>query len=388
MTLKKRIYWLHPHFINWMGGHKYIYEIGIRLAKKYDLYIVADVFSVEAKNKFKKSGISVIQLGNYSTNNILYWSFLPLFVARDYFNLKKILKTGDIVISSMFPMNIVGALLTNMNIQICYEPFAFFYDGNFIKGFSRIQKIFIYLAGFLYSWSDKLATSKAKIILTISDFNRKWIKKIYNVKSIVVYEGVDLKHFEETHDKQLEKKYGTFKVIFHSTDFTRIKGTEYLFKSMALICRHQKNVKLLISSTIQAESEKQKLIKYAKENGFDKSVEFFGFLPINSLPAYLSLADVVVQPSVGQSMNLTIKEAMSCHTPVITSLEGKEQYSDGSAGFLVNPKNTHELSSKILKILKNKNISKKMGISGRKIVEQKFSWDAVYDKIESQINLL
>lgn len=385
---KRRIYWLHSHFLNWMGGHKYIYEVSKRLARKYDLYIVSDCFSTDAIEKFHDSSVKTLQLGTASTNNIFYWLFLPFFIVRNFYRLKKYLRQQDIIITSMFPMNVIAMLLKNQSIQLCYEPFAFFYDKNFINGFTFFQKIFIYLAKFSYSPIDKLATSKAKIVLTLSDFNRDWIKRVYHVNSEVVYEGVDTNFFKKRHDKQLEKKYKAYKIVFHSTDFTRIKGTEYLFKAMHNIGKNVPNIKLLITNTIQNDLAKRELLEFAREKGFDESVEFLGFLPYKMLPSYLSLANVVVQPSVGQSMNLTVKEAMSCGTPVITSIEGKEQFSNGTAGFHVNPKNVSELSSKVLMIIKDNKFSKKMSLNGRKIIEQKFSWSAVCDKIDDQISLL
>ncbi len=89
---------------------------------------------------------------------------------------------------------------------------------------------------------------------------------------------------------------------------------------------------------------------------------------------------MVVQPSIEQSMSLSIKEAMACETPVITSPEGREQTEDGEAGFLVDPRDTGRLAKKIVELIKNSFRAQKMGSRGRKVVFQKFSWDAVAER--------
>ncbi len=382
------IFWLHPHFLNWMGGHKYIYEIVRRLSKRYDVMIVADVFSEDSKYKFNKLGLQTITLSGISTNKIVYWVLLPFYIIKDAFLLKKHTNSNDILITSMFPMNVVATLLGVKHIQLCYEPFAFFYDDNFISGFPKIQKIFIKISKFFYSWMDVVSTRRALVVLTISEFNRKWIKRIYGINSLVVYEGVDTNFFKVTVNNSLSKKYGGCNIIFHSTDFTRIKGTELLVKSMPYIKKEFPNIKLLISTTLSNIEQQSKYLSFAEKNTFLESIEFLGFLNFKMIPDYLSLADVVVQPSIGQSMNLTIKEAMACGTPVVTSLEGREQFLDNTAGYLVDPMKTGELADRIIKILKDRRLAKKMGINGAKIIKEKFSWEAVSSKIEGAILLI
>ena len=144
---KIKLYWLHPHFYNWMGGHKYIYEVIIRLKENYDfdVTLITSGMSLEAVKHFQKSQIPVIYLTPFSTNSILYWIFLPffLFFEKWYLLLIKKIDTIALFISSMFPANTLASSLSSKTFQLCYEPFAFFYDQNFVNGFSFPQKIFI-----------------------------------------------------------------------------------------------------------------------------------------------------------------------------------------------------------------------------------------------------
>lgn len=387
---KTSILWLHPHFSNWMGGHKYILEVAKRLKKK-DLNIVigSDIFSKEAKEKFLREGIETLMLSGKSTNNYSYWLKLPQFINRDVQILTGRKKDFDLIISSMFPMNVLGKRLGLPHIQLCYEPYAFFFDNNFVGGFPWFQRLMIKLAGFFFRSLDINATRSSDAVLTLSEYNKRWIKKCYGRgNSKVVYEGVALDFFKPTRNINIEKKHRGKFLLFHSTDFTSIKGTPHLIKVLKLVVKKVPNALLLITHTLSNKQGKENVIELARRLGVFKNIEFLGFVDYGLLPVYMSVSDVVVQPSIGQSMNLTVKEAMACGTPVVTSPEGREQYKDGEAGFLVDPRKHGKLAEKIIQLQMHPEIRERMGKRGREIIEEKFSWDAVADKFYENISKL
>jgi glycosyltransferase involved in cell wall biosynthesis len=373
-----KIYWCHSHFLHWLGSSKYIFEVVKVLSKKYKVTIVASVLSPQAVSNFTSIGIRTVSLNDKSTNSILYWLNLKRNINRESEKLRKIVSPNDLIISSMFPMNCIAERLSNMHIQCCWEPYALFYDNNYIEGFSWLQKIFIFFVSFFYRNLDLTSTRKAAKIITLSEFTKVWIGKIYKRKdALISYEGVDTKFFKKSKNANLENKYRGKKIIFHSTDFTAVKGTKYLIDTFPKVLKVFPNTKLLISSTIDNPHEKRKYMYVAKNFGFDKNIEFLGSVDYKLLPAYYSLAGVVVQPSIKQNMSLPVKEAMSCETPIVTLKEGYEQTPDGWAGLLVDSRNSEEIAEAIIKIIGNEKLSIKMGKIGRKIILRKFSWDRV-----------
>ncbi len=275
-----KILWLHPHFLNWMGGHRYIYEVIRRLNSRCgcEITLSTGAFSRFAKRQFHDIGIKTRELLGFSTNNPVYWLFLPIFLKIELNILKNEAKNADAVISSMFPMNVLASKLSRRTIQLCYEPYAFFHDPNFIAGFPFLQRFFVKLMARLYSSLDIKATKEAKKVLTLSRYNRDWIKKVYGRSdAIVVYEGVDTNFFRPKHDPGLEKKYKNYNVVFHSTDFTAIKGTPYLIQALSKVRKKIPNLRLLITHTLDNEKEKQKIIKLARDLGVLKNIEFFFF---------------------------------------------------------------------------------------------------------------
>lgn len=379
-----KILWLHSHFLNWMGGHKYVFEVTKRFSKDHQVTVCTSVASDYAKKQFQTINVPLHTVNFLSTNNPLYWFFLKQMINYEVSKLRVFANSADVIITSYFPAHLWAKKLNKPYIQICFEPLAFFYDQKFLSGYAFPIRLFYRSMKALYNRLDKEALLAAKSVLTLSKFNKDWIKSVYGRKDIgVVYEGVDTDFFKPTKNKTLQKKYSGKRIILHSTDFTPTKGTDLLVNSLPKVVKRFPNLLLLITSTL---GNLKKMEFLADKLGVRKNIVFLGNVDYLLLPAYYTLADVVVQPTRGQSMSLTVKEAMACEKPVITGLEGREMIQDGEEGFLVNSINKEALSSAIIKILKNRRLSLQMGKKGRKIIKEKFSWDKVSDSILKSID--
>lgn len=381
----RRLYWLHPHFYNWMGGHKFIYEVIVRLRQQHhlDVILVTNGLTASAQRRFQQAGVPIITTLPWSTNNPLYWLLLPLMLWFEKWYLLTVKKIDPHAgfISSMFPANRLALSVSPRAVQLCYEPFAFFYDQTFLAGFPLGYRLFAHFTKVCYQGWDRASVQTQRAIMTISQFNRRWISQAYGVDSTVVYEGVDTAFFKPTSSAQLTQKYAGRQFIFHSTDYTPIKGTTFLIQALPGILAARPQTKLVISETMPDSPMKKDVLDLASRLKVRQAIEFAGFLPYEELPAYLSHAAVVIQPSINQSMNLTIKEAMACETAVITSLEGNEQTADGEAGFLVDPHDTGTLVKRALECLTSAPRRQRLGKRGRQIILATFSWDSVTSKI-------
>ena len=76
---------------------------------------------------------------------------------------------------------------------------------------------------------------------------------------------------------------------------------------------------------------------------------------------------------------MVVAQAMAASKPVIASKAGgiSSLIKDGEAGFLIEPGNVQELSEKIIKLLKNSNLRKKMGESGRVEAKRRFASEVI-----------
>lgn len=385
---KKNVIWLHSHFHYWMGGTKFIHHVAkiMNDSKLVNhLEVVVEGGNEDLISKFRDSGIKTTSLNQLSSNSALYWVFLPVFILIDVIKLKKIInsfaKEDQVtIISSMFPMNVVAMFLGKRHVQNCYEPFAFFYDSEFIKSFSLPKRSFILILKFLYSWLDKLATKKADSTLTLNNVTKKLMKEVYGVNSVKTQAGVDSKWFKPYVSRRFQQKFKGKKVVIHSTDYSPVKGTDKVIRAFSKCNKTVKNSLLLITTTIEDKKREDSYRQLANELGVEKKVIFLGFVPYDHLPQYYSLATVMVQGSTSSrsgttSMSLPVKEAMCCETPAIRPDIGGEDVVDGKSGYLIDPSDTDKLSQRITKLLKDNKLAKAMGKKARKDIASKYTWE-------------
>jgi glycosyltransferase involved in cell wall biosynthesis len=383
-----QILWLHSHFLNWTGGHQYVYEVIKRLRGSYDIRLIASAASAQAEQKFAEIAVNLRKVNVRSTNSAAFWLTLPVQIQRER---NRILRTTSpkavrATISSMFPMNVVAEQLEAPHVQLCWEPYALFWDEPYLKDFKPSERVFCRVMRLAYGSLDLDATRKASALLTLSDFNRRWIGSVYGRDDgRLTYEGVDGQFFRPTRSPQVDDRYPDRKIILHSTDFTATKGTEHLIRALPFVRQGVPDVKVLITHTLTNPDRKRQMQDLASNLGVLDLLDFIGRVDYQLLPAYYTRADVVVQPSINQSMSLSVKEAMACGTPIVTSPEGHEQTVDGDAGFLVDPRDSSALGGAIVRILSDGGLAARMGERGREITATRFSWDSVAATFERAI---
>jgi glycosyltransferase involved in cell wall biosynthesis len=85
---------------------------------------------------------------------------------------------------------------------------------------------------------------------------------------------------------------------------------------------------------------------------------------------------------------LTLQEAQLMEKPVIATNVGgiPELIKDGETGFLVEKGNHKQIIEKISFLLENPEIAGKMGIAGKKFIEENFSWEKIAEEFKNIID--
>jgi spore coat protein SA len=123
-----------------------------------------------------------------------------------------------------------------------------------------------------------------------------------------------------------------------------------------------------------------------------------GFIPPAEMPSAYLLGDIFVGPSqIEEGLGLVFLEAAAAGLPVIASRMGgiPEVVRDGETGLLLEQRDDAlELADKILTLLRNEGLRKKLGQRGRTWVSADFSWEktvqsleGVYDEVLAGRNL-
>ena len=141
---KLKIMWLHSHLSIPSGGTKYVLEVIRELSKNHHVDLYVQKATPQFEQSFKKAGINITTMSKYSTSDVLFWLNFSRHIKNQINFLQNQAKNYDVVISSMFPMNIIANSLNLPHLQSCFQPFAFFWDPLMIEKLPILKRLFLY----------------------------------------------------------------------------------------------------------------------------------------------------------------------------------------------------------------------------------------------------
>jgi len=188
--------------------------------------------------------------------------------------------------------------------------------------------------------------------------------------------GVDLERFYPNLDSSLIKRKlnvddDTY-IVFCLKSGSKRYGVEYLIRAAPRVLRVHPKVIFIVGRKGPLHNY---YISLCRELGVLKNFFFVGDIPYNLLPYYYASCNVFVNPSLIEGFGIVAIEAMASGRPVIATNVGgtTDIIIDGFNGFLVKPKSPDELAEKIIYLLDNPDVSRKIAANGRRTVEEKFS---------------
>jgi len=190
----------------------------------------------------------------------------------------------------------------------------------------------------------------------------------------VIPMGVDLsERFVPPDDR------GDGKVLLFVGRFVEKKGLAYLIDALPSILTRHSSAKLKIVGDGQ---ERETLRNRVTRLKLNEHVEFLGAVKNESLPAIYRASDVVVFPSVvagdgdREGFGLVLVEALGCEcATVVTDLPAmRDIVSDGQTALVVPQKNADQLAQKIIDLLDDTQLRRRLGKAGREYVLQRFDW--------------
>lgn len=212
-------------------------------------------------------------------------------------------------------------------------------------------------------------------------------------KVTVIYNGIDIKKFNLNliEENRIRTEFNIPKsipIIGQVGQVIEGKGIK-CFLEMAKIIKYDfKNVKFLLVGDDQHENGayERKMKDYAKKLGLENNVIFTGFR--NDIPHIMASLDIFVLASISEGLGNVFLEAMALQKPVVTTAVGGclEIIEDGVTGFSIPYQDPQILADKVIFLLKNKNIAKKMGEKGRKWVLTHFVLNNTVEKIQFVYN--
>jgi len=174
--------------------------------------------------------------------------------------------------------------------------------------------------------------------------------------------------------------------IIYVGGLTRIRGTKEIIKSMEYI---KGRAELWLLGKWESE-EFEKQCKALKGWEYTK---YLGLVSLSEVYKYMKIVNIgiaIVYPVKNNTTSLLIKifEYMACSLPIVMSNFHYWREVFGECALFANPYNSKDIADKIIYLLDKPNEAEKFGKKGRKLIEEKYNWEAESKKLIMLYNSL
>ena len=203
----------------------------------------------------------------------------------------------------------------------------------------------------------------ADVIVGCSRWMAEHVKR-YRVRAFFIHNAIDYERFSSISKRMKNEDTA---IVISVARFERAKGLDILIKAARKVIKEAPNVKFIL---VGGGSLKDKLQKLARRLKIEPYFLFLEYTP--QVDELLSKATVAVLPSIYEPFGMAAAEALAAGKPVIVARTGglQEIVVDGMNGFLFAPGNPEDLAKKILQILKDKKLRKRMAEEARKTAKR------------------
>ncbi len=211
-------------------------------------------------------------------------------------------------------------------------------------------------------------------VLTVSETDTAlFSQNIDPIKITTIPTGVDINYFNISNGEELEN----YLVFTGSMDWMPNEdGILYFVDNiLPLIRRQQPKAKLLVVGR-----KPGKKILMLAESG--QNIEVTG--RVEDIRPYIAKSCVYVVPlRVGSGTRLKIFEAMAMGKAIVSTTVGAEGLPVTSGADIVLADDPSEFANEVCKLLNSPVERKRIGVSARKLVEEKYSWVAVARHVDN-----
>lgn len=372
-------------------GHTILTERNSRvfeeMAKKIDIKIIAPIKqNIKLSIRLINNNIDLIDCGPYLPYKPipLVGGILTSYMPKINYILKKIKNEIEIVYTMMEPFTLLTSSVSFLSKKYGLKHIFFTWeniDHEFYgvkKLLSRISYENIRQNSIKYTDGIIAGNKEAKEIMIKHGFKRRI--------DVFPQTGIDIKIFNPKNFPKYKNKLNLEDkiVVLFAGNISYWKGLDFLIDSVPGVVNSNKNVHFLICGDGDFKKYLMEKVKNKKINNY---VTFIDKVSYTEMPYVHASADIFVYPSIPTSFwkeqfGFSIVEAMATEKPVIVTNVGAmpEIVENNKNGFVVEPKNSIQITESILKLANDDKLRKKMGKEARKRVEKNYSVEVIAKK--------
>jgi spore coat protein SA len=244
------------------------------------------------------------------------------------------------------------------------------------------------------------AIEETERIITISNYVGKVICGLYPQaapKVRTIYSGVNLDLFVPWERSQAAKqirnqlrsqyKLNGKQVILFVGRLTPKKGADILVRAMNELSRRHSDIALvLVGGSWYSVDKVSDYVAYVRALAARSPVPVIttGYVPAEQIHHWFWAGDIFVCPSQWEEPLARVHyEAMAAGLPFVTTQRGgnPEVIVNGNGLLVEQPENPQAFAEKLHTLLSNRDLQRRMGNAGRRLAEERFTWNRVASEV-------
>ncbi|MZP29496.1 glycosyltransferase [Heliobacterium undosum] len=232
------------------------------------------------------------------------------------------------------------------------------------------------LSRWINYWSEKLTAALTERHIVVANFLKKKLceQGIAPDKVTVIHNGVDDGKFVDAKRKSdLRAEFGIANdapLVGMVGRFHPVKGHKYLIEAAKEILKINSNVRFLL---VGDGFNREMIETVIREEGLEPFFLLTGFR--EDIADIYRAIDVLALPSLSEGLSLTLMESMLCECPAVATAVGgnPEIVADEKNGLVIPPGDALALAAALLRLIENREESRRFGEAARKTIEERFT---------------
>ncbi len=230
-------------------------------------------------------------------------------------------------------------------------------------------------------------------VITVSPMLDNYVRRINDrVASVMIENGPtpdspDISNLGLTSVELPQLGIACRKIVLYAGTFEVYQGLELLIESANLIAKQRDDVLfVLIGGRPQQIKSLSKLIE---QLGIISNFHFTGSLPVEALPAFVNIADVLISTRItGTNPPLKIYNYMQSGKPIVaTNIEAHTQILNNEIAVLVDPR-PESIAYGVISLLDDPSYAEGLGTRSKRYFETNYSSEEKIEKVRQILDLI